>query len=338
MSNPFLNIQNIDKSFNNSLFFNDINFSVNKGDIVSILGNSGSGKSTLLSLIAGFITPDFGNFHLESKNITNIPTHKRNIGFLFQNYALFPHLNVFENISFGLKIQNLSKRKIKIRVQEMMEFVNMTGFEFRDVISLSGGEKQRIALARTLITKPNLILFDEPLSALDKNLRESLLVDLSELLKIENITALYVTHDQEEAFSISDKVLILNNGVIQQYSTPIEIINNPNNSIVANFLGYKNLFSIKKLPIFSLEKINIPEKTSYFLIHPNKFNLSNKGPIKLSGTISNVIVKRNWSEITISVANELIVIELPNTIKLPNVKENITLSSNEDNAIQFLKL
>jgi ABC-type Fe3+/spermidine/putrescine transport system ATPase subunit len=335
MKNTILDVQNLHKAYTEITILSDINFSIYEGEVVSILGNSGSGKSTLLSIIAGIETQDSGSILWDKKNLSSIPTHKRNFGLLFQNYALFPHLNVFDNIAFGLKMQNQPKTQIQNRVQEVLNLTNLNEFEKRDTSSLSGGEKQRVALARTLAPKPQLLLLDEPISALDKNLREILLNELQLILKNQKITTLYVTHDHEEAFSISDRVIILNKSIIQQFDTPAKIINHPKNINVSNFLGYQNKFPTSKFDLFNLTNINIPKNKNWFVILPNKFLLSSKGKIKITGAVKKVIFKRNWLKLIISVGESPITFEIPNTENIPNLGDSITLSTNNSNSIQF---
>ncbi len=208
-----------------------------KGSKLSVLGPSGSGKTTLLRLIAGLESPDQGTIRFNTTPITHLPPHKRNFGLMFQEYALFPHLNVFQNIAFGLKMKNVSKAHQKKRVAKMLELTHLTGFETRSVDELSGGERQRVALARTLAPGPELLMLDEPLSALDRVLRKRLLQQLTQIISALNITTIFVTHDHEEAFAAGTQIILLNKGKIQQQGTPEDLRRNPASPWVQQFMA-----------------------------------------------------------------------------------------------------
>ena len=235
-----LRVENISKSFENKKVVKDVLFSVAKGERVAILGPSGCGKSTLLNCICGIVTPDEGIVFWDEENLNSVSTHQRNFGLMFQEYALFPHMNVAENICFGLEMLDFSKEAKQARLQEMLSLVGLEGFEDRLVQQLSGGERQRVALARSLAPAPKLLLLDEPLGALDRTLRENLLVELQTILK--NQTVILVTHDQAEAFQIAETVYIMNQGKIVQEGAPIALLEHPNSVFVAEFLGYENIF------------------------------------------------------------------------------------------------
>ena len=221
-----------------------MNLNVEKGELVSLLGPSGCGKTTTLRVVAGFIEPVSGDFILDGENLTKVPVHKRNFGLVFQSYALFPHLTVFDNVAFGLKIKKLSKAEIEKKVMDIIEVCDLKGFEKRFPANLSGGQRQRVALARALVVEPKLLLLDEPLSNLDAKLRINMRVEIKRLQSKLGITTLFVTHDQEECFSISDKVAVMNGGVIEQYDSPEIIYNTPKTEFVARFIGFENFIDL----------------------------------------------------------------------------------------------
>lgn len=236
-----LEIRNIFKTYENKPLLRGISFSVSQGETVCLLGASGSGKSTLLRMIAGLEFPESGQFLFNKIDLAQTPPHLRDFGLVFQDYGLFPHLNIFDNVAFGLKMRNVSTEKINSRVAEMMDLVNLQGFEKRKVTDLSGGEQQRVALARALAPQPRLLMFDEPLGALDKSLKEDLLNQLRSILHKTKIPAIYVTHDQDEAFTIADRILLLHDGEIIRDGTPDEVWKNPNSAWVARMLGMGNV-------------------------------------------------------------------------------------------------
>src|SRR5689334_14587710 len=236
-----LEIQHICKTYEGKPLLNDISFTVQEGETICLLGASGSGKSTLLRIIDGLESAESGLILFNGQDLIFTPTHLRDFGLVFQDYALFPHLNVNDNVAFGLKMRKLGQAEITQRVSESLELVSLTGFGTRKVTDLSGGEQQRVALARALATRPRLLMFDEPLGALDRTLREDLLNELRSILHQTNIPAIYVTHDQEEAFTIADRVLILHHGEIIREGTPADVWANPKSESVAGFLGLGNV-------------------------------------------------------------------------------------------------
>ena len=236
-----IDIQHLSKSFGGVKVLDDINFYVRRGEFVTLLGPSGCGKTTLLRQIAGFIAPDEGRILLEGQDISGIPPFKRPLNTVFQRYALFPHLDVFDNIAFGLKLQKLPEKEIETRVKKMLKMVSMTDYEDRSVDSLSGGQQQRVAIARALVNYPKVLLLDEPLAALDLKMRKDMQLELKEIHRKMGITFIYVTHDQEEALTLSDTIVVMNEGKIQQIGTPMDIYNEPVNCFVADFIGESNI-------------------------------------------------------------------------------------------------
>ncbi len=253
-----INLQNISISLNKEPILENFSLSIRGGRFVTLLGPSGCGKTTILKIIAGILKPDKGKILFDGEDITSIPPYKRNINTVFQRYALFPHLNVFDNIAFGLKVKNFTKDEIKKRVFNILKTVNLNGFEKRRPHQLSGGQQQRIAIARALVNQPKLLLLDEPLSALDVNLRQEMQFELKEMQQNLNTTFIYVTHDQEEALTMSDSVIVMNEGQIQQIGTPQQIYNEPQNAFVADFIGQSNILNGTMIEDF---KVNFAEQT-----------------------------------------------------------------------------
>ena len=236
----YLRIENLRKIFEENRGIEKIDFSIEKGELISLLGPSGCGKTTLLNIIGGFLKPDNGKIYLEDRDITDIPPEKRDISTVFQSYALFPHMNVLENIKYGLKYKKLTKKEQNELALEYLKIVGLDGYEKKSIQELSGGQQQRVALARALVLYPKILLLDEPFSNLDAKLKISMREELKELQKNLKISMIFVTHDQEEALSISDKVVVMNNGRIEQIGTPEEIYYSPINDYVANFIGKSN--------------------------------------------------------------------------------------------------
>lgn len=240
-----INLENVTVAYGSNVILKDLNLKVDKGELVSLLGPSGCGKTTTLRLIAGFLEAEKGKFVFDGKDYTNIPVHKRNFGFVFQSYALFPHLNVYDNVAFGLNLRKTHKSEVKKRVLEILEIVDLLSLEKRFPAELSGGQRQRVALARALVIKPDLLLLDEPLSNLDAKLRVKMRVEIRKIQQELGITTVYVTHDQEECFSISDKVAIMNQGIIEQMDEPSNIYKYPTSEFVARFVGFENFIDLK---------------------------------------------------------------------------------------------
>lgn len=236
-----IRLNGISKSFDGETVLDDMSLEIHDKEFITLLGPSGCGKTTTLRIIGGFETPDAGDVFFDGERINDVPAYKRQVNTVFQRYALFPHLNVFDNIAFGLRIRKCSDEEIKTKVKEMLSMVNLKGFERRRVSTLSGGQQQRVAIARALVNQPKVLLLDEPLAALDLKLRKDMQNELKNIQHQTGITFIYVTHDQEEALSMSDTVVVMANGRIQQIGTPTDIYNEPENAFVADFIGESNI-------------------------------------------------------------------------------------------------
>ena len=296
-----LELKGINKSFGSSLIVNNLDLKIQDGEFLTILGPSGCGKTTTLRMIAGFETPDSGQVLLNKQDITNLPPYKRNVNTVFQNYALFPHLNVAENIAFGLHQQKLSKSAIENRVDEMLELVQMEAFKTRKPFEMSGGQQQRVAIARAIAPDPEILLLDEPLGALDLKLRKQMQFELKQLHKDLNKTFVYVTHDQEEALTMSDRIAVMNNGLIEQLSDSQTLYNHPKTKFVAGFIGEANLIQVK---ISNKDSFTFEDKTFVFkheinsdsgvlFIRPENFSFDSTTEIFLSVIIEDVIFVGN---------------------------------------------
>ena len=238
-----ISLKHLHKTFDGKKVLDDISLDIRQGEFVTLLGPSGCGKTTTLRLIAGFLAPDEGEILLDGKDISTIPPYRRPFNTVFQRYALFPHLDVYDNIAFGLKLQKVPSDEIDRRVRRILKLVSMTDYESRNVESLSGGQQQRVAIARALVNSPKVLLLDEPLAALDLKMRKDMQIELKEMHKQLGITFIYVTHDQEEALTLSDTIVVMNEGKILQIGTPVDIYNEPQNSFVADFIGESNILN-----------------------------------------------------------------------------------------------
>lgn len=241
MSEYLISLQNVSKDYNGAEAIRNINLNIKKNEFLTMLGPSGCGKTTTLRIIGGFEYPSTGKILFEGTDIISLPPYKRKVNTVFQKYALFPHMNVFENIAFGLKIKKLEPAIIKKKIGRILDLVRLTGYEKRSINSLSGGQQQRVAIARALVNEPEVLLLDEPLGALDLKLRKGMQLELKAMQQQLGITFIYVTHDQEEALTMSDTIVVMNNGVIQQTGTPESIYNEPVNAFVADFIGESNI-------------------------------------------------------------------------------------------------
>ena len=313
-SDYIITVKHVSKYFGDKAVLDDINLFVRKGEFVTILGPSGCGKTTLLRLIAGFQTATTGEITISGEDITQTPPHKRPVNTVFQKYALFPHLNVFNNIAFGLKLKKLPKQLIEKKVKHALKMVGMTDYEDRNVDSLSGGQQQRVAIARAIVNEPEVLLLDEPLAALDLKMRKDMQMELKEMHKSLGITFVYVTHDQEEALTLSDTIVVMSEGRIQQIGSPIDIYNEPINSFVADFIGESNIlngFMIKdKLVSFAGHEFecvdegfgeNMPVDV---VIRPEDIYIFEPSDVAMfTGTVVSSIFKGVHYEMTVTTSN-----------------------------------
>ena len=253
MVENIIELRNISKKYDEMTILDNLNLDIKKNEFLTLLGPSGCGKTTTLKIIAGFEYSDEGKVLFQGKEMNEIPPYQRPVNTVFQKYALFPHMNIYENIAFGLKIKKLPKEEIDRKVKEMLKLVALEGYEKRSIESLSGGQQQRIAIARALVNEPKVLLLDEPLGALDLKLRQEMQTELKRIQQKLGITFIFVTHDQEEALSMSDTIVVMNKGKIQQMGTPEDIYNEPKNSFVARFIGESNIFDGIMLDDFKVE-------------------------------------------------------------------------------------
>lgn len=296
-----ISLKNVAVAFDGETILNTINLDIFDKEFVTLLGPSGCGKTTTLRIIGGFLEPDSGDVIFEGKNINKFPPHKRNINTVFQRYALFPHLNVFDNIAFGLRVKKLDEKEIKVRVTEMLKLVNLSGFEKRSIQRLSGGQQQRVAIARALINQPKVLLLDEPLGALDLKLRKEMQIELKKIQQSLEITFVYVTHDQEEALTMSDTVVVMNNGDIQQIGSPQDIYNEPVNAFVADFIGESNIIDgvmredfcvvINGIEHECVDKGFLPNESVDVVIRPEDIKITAPEDAKITGVVDNVTFK-----------------------------------------------
>jgi ABC-type Fe3+/spermidine/putrescine transport system ATPase subunit len=341
---PALSLDNIHKSFGKTQALEGVSFDVEHGEIVAVLGPSGCGKSTLLAVVAGLETPEQGQVGWDGVPLAGIPPHQRGFGLMFQDFALFPHRDVFENVAFGLQMAHMPKTQIEARVVEVLELVGLPGFERRDVNTLSGGEAQRVALARSLAPYPRLLMLDEPLGSLDRNLREHLAIELRRILRQSDQTAIYVTHDQEEAFVIADRVVVMNAGQVEQTGSPQKIYRQPASVFVARFLGLTNLIPGQIDPARQAVETAIgafPLSGQFggsvtVLLRPDSVNLNHEGPRQMAGTVIQTSFRGEICRLTMVVNDIPLTFNLPSHAPLPSSGELAQISFNPDEAIQIL--
>ena len=310
-NNIIFDLKNITVAYGDNIVLKNLNLSIHDREFITLLGPSGCGKTTTLRIIGGFIEPDEGEVFFEGKKINGVPPYKRQVNTIFQRYALFPHLNVYENVAFGLRLRHLPEKEIKETVREMLELVNLKGFEKRHISSLSGGQQQRVAIARALAVKPRVLLLDEPLGALDLKLRKDMQVELKNIQQRLGITFIYVTHDQEEALSMSDTIVVMDNGLIQQIGTPVDIYNEPKNAFVADFIGESNIVDgimLKDLYCqFSgqrfecLDKGFAPNEQVDVVVRPEDVDVVPVEKGMLKGTVTSVTFKGVHYEIIVDI-------------------------------------
>ena len=317
MSNNIIELKNIKKVFDDTVVVDNFNLTVKKGEFVTFLGPSGCGKTTTLRMIAGFEFPTEGEILLNGEDISHIPPNLRPINTVFQRYALFPHLNVYENVAFGLNLKRLPKSVISEKVKHVLEVVDLEGFEKRQISTLSGGQQQRIAIARAIVNEPDILLLDEPLGALDLKMRKEMQLELKSMHERLGITFIYVTHDQEEALSMSDKVVVMSDGMIQQIGTPEEIYNEPKNAFVADFIGESNIFEGRMAASMTVEFCkaqfpcvdNVPKDTRVdVVVRPEDVVITRPEDGQIRGVVDSAVFKGMYYEITaISGENEVVI-------------------------------
>lgn len=309
--NVIISLRQVSKAFDGETVLDHIDLDIYGDEFVTILGPSGCGKTTTLRIIGGFETPDCGDLFFDGKRINELPPYQRQVNTVFQRYALFPHLNVYENIAFGLRLKKLPEDEIKQKVQEMLTLVNLKGFERRRVTTLSGGQQQRVAIARALVNHPKVLLLDEPLGALDLKLRKDMQNELKRIQRQMGITFIYVTHDQEEALSMSDTIVVMSEGKIQQIGSPTDIYNEPENAFVADFIGESNILDGMMLAdykvkfsghIFNCVDAGFAARELVdIVVRPEDVDVVSKESGMLTGTVSSVTFKGDYYEIIVDV-------------------------------------
>lgn len=311
--NNIIELKGITKSYGKDTILDNLSLNIKKNEFLTLLGPSGCGKTTTLKIIAGFETADSGQVVFENNIINDIPPYERQLNTVFQKYALFPHMNVYENIAFGLKLKKMPKDVIDQKVKEMLKLVALEGYENRDIEALSGGQQQRVAIARALVNKPKVLLLDEPLGALDMKLRKGMQIELKRIQQKLGITFIFVTHDQEEALTMSDTIVVMNKGEIQQMGSPEDIYNEPANSFVAKFIGESNIVDGTMLDDFKVEFagriFNCVDKgfekneAIEVVIRPEDFEMVKYEEGMLKGTVTSVIFKGVHYEIEVKDEN-----------------------------------
>ena len=348
-------LNNIYKRFGDKIALHNVSFKVALGEIVALLGPSGCGKSTLLSIIAGLEVADKGEISWNSESLRSLPPHKRGFGLMFQDFSLFPHKNVGANVAFGLRMAKWPQEKIDRRVHETLHMTGLSDYAHRDISTLSGGEQQRVALARSLAPHPKLLMLDEPLGSLDRTLRERLLAELGEILRSAEQTALYVTHDQEEAFALADRVVVMDQGKVAQTGTPQEIYRHPNSEFVARFLGFENIISgifqdgrlTTEIGNFEIDELQTqwagtPELTSQpatfpLLIRPDSMRLDSSGTHSIRGIVRESAFRGSLHRVKVDVEGTVLTFEFPSGLPLPEVEKIIGFSFNPEKAILILE-
>lgn len=310
MAEVIIRLEDISIAFDGEVILDKLNLEIKNKEFVTLLGPSGCGKTTTLRIIGGFTQQDSGNVFFAGKKINKLPPHKRNVNTVFQKYALFPHLNVFENVAFGLRISKTPKAEIPAKVKEMLKLVDLAGYENRSVSSLSGGQQQRVAIARALVNRPNVLLLDEPLGALDLKLRKDMQLELKNMQQKTGITFIYVTHDQEEALTMSDTVVVMNNGIIQQIGSPQDIYNEPINAFVADFIGESNILDGKMYEDYSVHVGSFtlpcvdprPEGRSHVdvVVRPEDIQIVSEEEGNITGVVESSLFKGVHYEMTVN--------------------------------------
>lgn len=320
-----LSIEQVSFAYEKESVLDRISLDIEEGEIICLLGESGSGKTTLLRIIAGLETAYQGTVKLKGQSIDNISIHQRGFGLMFQDFALFPHMNVAENVAFGLKMQGIARKDYQKRVDEVLQLVGLSGYHQRDIAALSGGQKQRVALARSLAPQPRLLMLDEPLGALDAGLRERLLIELRGIIKQIGLTAIYVTHDQQEAYAIADRIAIMNHGHVEQFDSPEILYHQPKNIFVARFLGIQNLVTAEILRRY----IELPIKAHTVLLHPDGLTIDSQG--ELEAIVLERIFQGDMYRLELEIAaNTSLSIRIASSLPIPKFGESLRLKINPD--------
>lgn len=319
MSNDFLVLKNVTKAFGKSVVIDNLDLTIKRGTMVTLLGPSGCGKTTILRLVAGLENPTSGQIFIDGEDVTKSSIQNRDICIVFQSYALFPHMSIGDNVGYGLRMQNVSKEERKQRVKEALELVDLAGFEDRYVDQISGGQQQRVALARALVLKPKVLLFDEPLSNLDANLRRAMREKIRELQQSLGITSLYVTHDQTEAFAVSDEVIVMNKGKIMQKAPAKDLYQRPNSLFLANFMGESSIFLAKlqgntvnihgyELTLNNAAQFNLPDGDCLAGVRPEAVYLHETGTEAQRCTIKSAVYMGNhWEMVAVWHGQDLLI-------------------------------
>ncbi len=322
----FLAVESLTKTFGSVVALADVTLGIEPGEFVTLLGPSGCGKTTFLRVVAGLERPDEGHIYLEEQIINDVPLNHREMGMVVQNYALFPHMRVFDNVAYGLRVRRVAAAEVRQRVSKALELVRLSGFEERYPRQLSGGQQQRCAIARALVIRPRVLLLDEALGALDKNLRQEMQVELKQLQKRLNVTTLHVTHDQEEALGMSDRIVVLNQGRVEQFGAPMDLYENPETEFVANFIGDANVFKARilgprpdgALTAQSEEGLDLtlgapgealsPESTVVLVVRPERMALTQDRPPEAAnafeGRVEAVVYHGNAAKVVLRLAND----------------------------------
>ena len=311
-----ISIRDVTKTYGKVYALNHVDLDIKSGEFMTLLGPSGSGKTTLLMVLAGFTRPDFGSIKFGADEIIRMPPHKRNVGMVFQNYALFPHMSVSQNVGFPLKLRNIDKSSMAQRIEQALDLVELSGFGSRHIDQLSGGQKQRVALARAIVFEPRILLMDEPLSALDKKLREHMQIELRKLHEKLGMTTVYVTHDQREALTMSDRIAVINHGELMQLDTPESIYNHPKSKFIADFIGESAFLDVTVeggSAFYANRKLNLNQKTddqkSYqLMIRPERLqmnaNSAQSSANLLDGIVEDIVYQGDSMLVTVRVDDQ----------------------------------